>query len=45
MDWVFFLGRFHVLVLHLPIGIILAVIALEVASRRRTLQRPESVPC
>ena len=42
MDWVFFFGRFHVLVLHLPIGIILAVIALEVASRSRTLQRPES---
>ncbi|MCZ0954854.1 MAG: hypothetical protein OXJ56_19970 [Rhodospirillaceae bacterium] len=42
MDWVFFFGRFHVLVLHLPIGIILAVIALEVASRRRMLQRPES---
>lgn len=42
MDWVYFLGRFHVLVLHLPIGIILAVIALEAASRRRTLQRPES---
>lgn len=42
MDWVFFFGRFHVLVLHLPIGIILAVIALEIASRRRTLRRPES---
>ena len=42
MDWVFFFGRFHVLVLHLPIGIILAVIALEVATRGRTLQRPES---
>ena len=42
MDWVFFFGRFHVLVLHLPIGIILAVIALEVASRSRTLQHPES---
>ena len=42
MDWVFFIGRFHVLVLHLPIGIILAVIALEIASRGRTLRRPES---
>lgn len=42
MDWVFFFGRFHVLVLHLPIGIILAVIALELAARRRMLQRPES---
>lgn len=42
MDWVFFFGRFHVLILHLPIGIILAVIALEVASRRRILQSPES---
>ena len=42
MDWILFFGRFHVLVLHLPIGIILAVIALEIASRRRTLRHPDS---
>jgi hypothetical protein len=29
MDFIYFLGRFHVLALHLPIGIILVVIALE----------------
>ena len=39
MDWLFFLGRFHVVVLHLPIGIILAAIALEVAGRSRTFRR------
>ena len=39
MDWLFFLGRFHVVVLHLPIGIILAAVALEVAEPSRTLRR------
>jgi len=34
MDFVFFLGRFHVLVLHLPIGIIVALFVLEWLSRR-----------
>src|SRR4029453_10491649 len=29
-----FLGRFHVLLLHLPIGILLLAMVLEVASRR-----------
>ena len=29
MDFVYFLGRFHVLVLHLPIGIIVALCVLE----------------
>jgi uncharacterized membrane protein len=29
MDFLYFLGRFHVLVLHLPIGIIVAVFVLE----------------
>src|SRR5262245_696567 len=33
-DFVFFVGRFHVLVLHLPIGIIIAAIGLDWASRR-----------
>ncbi len=34
MDILFFLGRFHVLLLHLPIGIILAVVVLEFIARR-----------
>jgi uncharacterized membrane protein len=34
MDFVYFLGRFHVLVLHLPIGIIVALCVLEIMSRR-----------
>ena len=33
-DFIFFLGRFHVLVLHLPIGIILAAVVLDWAARR-----------
>lgn len=32
-DFIYFLGRFHVLVLHLPIGILLLAIGLECASR------------
>ena len=34
MDFVYFLGRFHVLVLHLPIGMIVALFALEALSRK-----------
>jgi len=33
MDFVYFLGRFHVLVLHLPIGIILLAIVAEFFAR------------
>lgn len=33
MDFLFFLGRFHVLVLHLPIGIILLAIVGEFLAR------------
>ncbi len=33
MELVFFLGRFHVLLLHLPIGIVVAVVVLEALSR------------
>jgi len=33
-DFVFFVGRFHVLVLHLPIGIIIAAIGLDWVARR-----------
>ncbi len=32
--FLFFLGRFHVLLLHLPIGILLLAVVLEVLSRR-----------
>jgi uncharacterized membrane protein len=34
MDFIFFLGRFHVLVLHLPIGMICALFLLEWLSRK-----------
>jgi uncharacterized membrane protein len=34
MDFIFFLGRFHVLVLHLPIGMIVALFVLEYLSRK-----------
>lgn len=33
-DTLYFLGRFHVLLLHLPIGVLLLAVVLEVASRR-----------
>lgn len=42
MEFIFFLGRFHVLVLHLPIGIILVTIALEFAARNEKYARFES---
>jgi uncharacterized membrane protein len=35
MNLVYFLGRLHVLVLHLPIGILLAVLLLEWVARRK----------
>ena len=34
MDFIYFLGRFHVLALHLPIGIIYAVVLLEFLARK-----------
>jgi uncharacterized membrane protein len=34
MDFIYFLGRFHVLALHLPIGIIVALFVLEWLSRK-----------
>jgi len=34
MDFVYFLGRFHVLVLHLPIGMIVVLFVLEALSRK-----------
>jgi len=33
-DFVFFIGRFHVLVLHLPVGIVIAAVALDWIARR-----------
>src|SRR6185503_9483180 len=33
-DFLFFLGRFHVLALHLPIGIIIVAVVLDFVSRR-----------
>ena len=33
-DFVFFVGRFHVLALHLPIGIVIAAVVLDWAARR-----------
>src|SRR5262245_27829122 len=33
-DFVFFVGRFHVLALHLPIGIVIAAVVLDWVSRR-----------
>jgi uncharacterized membrane protein len=38
-DFVFFLGRFHVLALHLPIGIIVAAVALDWTARRATYRQ------
>jgi cytochrome bd-type quinol oxidase subunit 1 len=34
MDFIFFIGRFHVLLLHLSIGIIVALFVLEWLSRK-----------
>lgn len=34
MELIYFLGRFHVLVLHLPIGIIVAIFVLELMARK-----------
>ena len=34
MGFIYFLGRFHVLMLHIPIGIIVAILALEILARK-----------
>jgi uncharacterized membrane protein len=34
VHWLFFFGRFHVLLVHLPIGIIYVTVALELLARR-----------
>jgi uncharacterized membrane protein len=38
-DWILFFGRFHPLVLHLPIGFLVIAFALEVLSRVRRLNQ------
>lgn len=40
-EFIYFLGRFHVLVLHLPIGILLLAVFLEVLVRRPRFQALE----
>ena len=42
MDLIYFLGRFHVLVLHIPIGIIVALLAMEWLIRKDKYQHFES---
>jgi uncharacterized membrane protein len=42
-DFIFFLGRFHVLALHLPIGIVIAAVALDWTARRPAYARLAAV--
>ena len=42
MDFIYFLGRFHVLVLHIPIGIIVAILVLEWLARREKYRHLEA---
>lgn len=42
MDFLLFMGRFHVLVLHLPIGIILLAIVAEFAARMPRFNNADS---
>lgn len=42
MDFIYFLGRFHVLVLHVPIGIIVAVLIMEWLLRKDKYRHLES---
>jgi uncharacterized membrane protein len=42
MELIYFLGRFHVLVLHLPIGIIIAVFVLELMARKEKYRHLEA---
>lgn len=41
MDFVYFLGRFHVLVLHIPIGIVTALLIMEWLLRKERFQHLE----
>jgi uncharacterized membrane protein len=38
-EFIYFLGRFHVLALHLPIAIVLVAVALDVVARREPYRR------
>jgi hypothetical protein len=38
MQFIWFLGRFHVLVLHLPLGILTLAVALEILTRFKTFE-------
>jgi uncharacterized membrane protein len=42
MEFIYFLGRFHVLVLHIPIGIIVAIFVLELLARKEKYRHLES---
>jgi len=42
MDFIYFLGRFHVLVLHIPIGIITVILILEWLARREKYRHLEA---
>jgi len=42
MDFVYFLGRFHVLVLHIPIGLVVAILVLEVMARSEKYRHLEA---
>ena len=43
MQFIWFLGRFHVLLLHLPLGILSLAVALEIRSEERRVGK-ECVP-
>ena len=42
MELIYFLGRFHVLMLHIPIGIIIAIFFLELLARKERFRHLES---
>ena len=42
MDFIYFLGRFHVLMLHIPIGIIVAIFVLEILARKEKYRHLEA---
>lgn len=42
MEFIYFLGRFHVLVLHIPLGIIVAIFFLELLARKEKYRHLES---
>jgi len=42
MEFIYFLGRFHVLMLHIPIGIIIAIFFLELLARKEKYRHLEA---